>query len=76
MANPIGTIKTDSTAAERARRYRARKRALVTVTQRDAGLVTEAIEARVTFLPPRRHVPPSAVLLVSIALAIAALGNR
>ena len=76
QANPITTTKRDATAAARAKRYRDRKRALVTVTQRDAAPVTahEApIHARVTVMPPRRHVSWSAVLLVFIALAIAAL---
>jgi hypothetical protein len=76
QANVDSIIKRDPTAAERARRYRARKRALVTVTQRDAAPVTAyeaATQARVTVMPPRRRVSWSAVLLVIIALAIAAL---
>ena len=73
QANPITTTKRDPTSAERARRYRARKRALVTVTHRDVTPSTEAIEARVTVMPPRRQVSWSAALLVFIALATAAL---
>ena len=73
QANTDTITKRDPTAAERARRYRARKRALVTVTQRDVTPSTEAIEARVTVRPPRRRVSWSAMLLVIIALAIAAL---
>ena len=72
MANSNLTVKPDRTAAERAS-YRARKRALVTVTQRDAAPVTEADRGPRNGLPPRLHVPWSAVLLVCIALAIAAL---
>jgi hypothetical protein len=62
MADINLSRKTDRTAAERTRRYRARKRqalapawrdTLPAVTQRDAAPVTEApIQARVTVMPP------------------------
>ena len=78
MANPVPAVKRDPTAAARAQRYRARKRlrALAIVTKRDAAPVTahEApIDARVTVMPPRRRVSWSAMVLVIIAFAIAAL---
>ena len=66
--------KPDRTAAERQRRYRARKRALTTVTASRVTAHEAPIEARVTVMPPRRHdVSWSAMALVVIAAGIAAL---
>jgi hypothetical protein len=81
MADMTLTTKRDPTVAERARRYRARKRQALAPAWRDglpakrdaAPVTAQPIQAHVTVLAPRRPTPWTAAVLVIIALAIAAL---